>query len=67
MGELPGEFYKSFRTQNIHPTINDIDYVKHLPFNLDKGAYKSEDHYLDTQFHLLREDFIHPLRKAVQF
>lgn len=67
MGELPVEFSKSFRTQYIHPTINDIDYVKHLPFNLDKGPYKSEDHYLDTQFHLLREDFIHPLRKAIQY
>jgi len=66
MGELPEEFSKPFRTQHIHPTINDIDYVKCLPFNLDKGPYKSEDHYLDTQFHLLREDFIHPLRKAIQ-
>lgn len=65
MGELPEEFSKSFRTQNIHPTINDIDYIKSLPFNLDKGSYKSEDHYLDTHFHLLREDFIHSLRKAI--
>lgn len=67
MGELPEEFSKTFRTQYIHPTTNDIDFVKFLPFNLDKGPYKSEDHYLDTQFHLLREDFIHPLRKAVQY
>lgn len=66
MGELPEEFSKSFRTQHIHPTINDINYVKFLPFNLDKGSYKSEDHYLETQFHLLREDFIYPLRKAIQ-
>lgn len=65
MGELPEEFSKNFRTQFIHPTINDIDYVKHLPFNLEKGPYKSEDHYLNTQFHLLREDFIYPLRKAL--
>lgn len=65
MGELPEEFSRTFRTQYIHPTINDIDYVKHLPFNLDKGPYKSEDHYLNTQFHLLREDFIYPLRKAL--
>lgn len=67
MGELPEEFSRTFRTQYIHPTTNDIDYVKHLPFNLDKGPYKSEDHYLDTQFHLLREDFIYPLRKALQY
>lgn len=65
MGELPEEFSKPFRTQNIYPTINDIDYVKFLPFNLDKGPYKSEDHYLETQFHLLREDFIHSLRKTI--
>jgi hypothetical protein len=67
MGDLPQEFSKTFREQYIHPTINDIDYVKFLPFNLDKGPYKSEDHYLDTQFHLLREDFIHPLRKSIQY
>lgn len=67
MGGLPAEFSKTFRTQHIHPTINDIDYVKFLPFNLNKGPYRSEDHYLDTQFHLLREDFIHPLRKAIQY
>lgn len=66
MGELPEEFSKTFRAQHIHPTINDIDYVKSLPFNLVKGPYNSENHYLDTQFHLLREDFIYPLRKAVQ-
>lgn len=67
MGEFPKEFLKTFRTQHIHPTLNDIDYVKYLPFNLDKGPYKSEDHYLNTQFHLLREDFIYPLRKAIQY
>ncbi|VVC44294.1 Hypothetical protein CINCED_3A013372 [Cinara cedri] len=67
MGELPEEFMKTFRTQQIHPTINDIDYVQCLPLNLEKGSYKSEDHYLDTQFHLLREDFIYPLRKAIQY
>lgn len=66
MGELPDDFSKTFRTQHIHPTINDINYVKCLPFNIDKGPYKSEEHYLDTQFHLLREDFIHPLRRALQ-
>lgn len=67
MGEFPKEFLKTFRTQHIHPTLNDIDYVKYLPFNLDRGPYKSEDHYLNTQFHLLREDFIYPLRKAIQY
>lgn len=67
MGELPEEFSKTFKTQHIHPSTNDIDYVKCLPFNLEKGPYKSEDHYLDTQFHLLREDFIHPLRKSLQY
>lgn len=67
MGELPEEFTKTFRTQHIHPTINDIDYVKSLPVNLNKGPYKSADHYLETQFHLLREDFIYPLRKALRY
>lgn len=67
MGELPEEFSKSFRTQAIHPTTDDIDFIKYLPFNLDKGPYKCEDHYLSTQFHLLREDFIYPLRKAIQY
>jgi len=67
MGKLPEEFTKTFRTQHIHPTINDIEYVKFLPINLEKGPYKSEDHYLETQFHLLREDFIYPLRKALKY
>lgn len=67
MGELPDDFSRTFRSQHIHPTVNDINYVKCLPYNLDKGQYKSEEHYLDTQFHLLREDFIHPLRRALQY
>ncbi|XP_050438211.1 NFX1-type zinc finger-containing protein 1-like [Adelges cooleyi] len=65
MGDLPEEFFKSFRTHAIHPTMNDIDFVKSLPFNLDRGPYISEEHYLDTQFQLLREDLIYPLRKAI--
>ncbi|XP_050528979.1 NFX1-type zinc finger-containing protein 1-like isoform X2 [Daktulosphaira vitifoliae] len=67
MGGLPEEFFKSFRSHTIYPTVNDIDFVNSLPYNLDKGPYKSEEHYLDTQFKLLREDFIYPLRKAVQY
>ena len=37
----------------------------HVEPNIDKGDYDSWQHYLNTQFNLLREDFVAPLRTAV--
>ena len=39
--------------------------VPKIPTNLIKGGYKSWEHYYNTQFHLLREDFIAPLRQGI--
>jgi len=34
--------------------------------NLTRGSYRNALHYLDTQFRLLREDFLRPLKNGVQ-
>ena len=51
------------------PTNDELK-QKSLPSDLQRnivdGAYSSELQYLEVQYHLLREDFIHPLRCAVQ-
>ena len=51
------------------PTKDELK-QKSLPSDLQRnivdGAYSSELQYLEVQYHLLREDFIHPLRCAVQ-
>lgn len=37
----------------------------HVKPNIAKGKYDGWQHYLSTQFNLLREDFVAPLRRAV--
>jgi len=57
-----------FRGISIYPTIEDVVIAKE-PFlrpNIINGPYFDVDHYLDTQFRLLREDFVRPLREGVQ-
>ena len=39
--------------------------VPKLTPNIIEGRYKSWDHYYNTQFHLLREDFVAPLRQGI--
>ena len=34
--------------------------------NKIQGHYNNEEHYLDVQFRLLREDFLRPLRDGIQ-
>ena len=41
---------------DISPHVNPI---------IDEGSYDIWDHYLNTQFNLLREDFVTPLRRAI--
>ena len=65
--EPPNDFTK----MSIVPSLDDLigtsnDSVR--PFlrrNITNGAYRSVRHYLDVQFRLLREDFVHPLRTGV--
>ncbi|XP_065342326.1 NFX1-type zinc finger-containing protein 1-like [Cloeon dipterum] len=57
-----------FREISIYPTFEDVVCVK-PPFlrpNIINGPYFDVEHYLDTQFRLLREDFVRPLRQGVQ-
>lgn len=58
----------NFRDIPIYPTTEDILF-NHEPFirkNVIEGKYVGGvDHYLDTQFRLLREDFVRPLRNGI--
>lgn len=59
---------ENFRDIPIYPSTEDILY-NHEPFirkNVVEGKYVGGvDHYLDTQFRLLREDFVRPLRHGI--
>lgn len=59
---------EDFRIIPIYPSTEDILH-NHEPFirkNVVKGNYVGGiDHYLDTQFRLLREDFVQPLRHGI--
>lgn len=56
----------NFRDLSIVPTKDDFMHDRtFLRHNIVKGSYKDGEHYLDTQFRLLREDFVAPLRKGI--
>ncbi|XP_065334761.1 NFX1-type zinc finger-containing protein 1-like [Cloeon dipterum] len=58
----------TFRTFSTQPTYGELvlgKRIKPQP-NIVKGSYDSVEHYLSTQFWLLRDDFVSPLRKGVQ-
>lgn len=59
---------ENFREISIYPTTDDI-LSNHEPFirkNVVDGKYVGGvEHYLDTQFRLLREDFLRPLRQGI--
>ena len=56
-----------FRGINVFPDPEDIlsEEPGFLRPNIVEGAYVSVDDYLDTQFRLLREDFVGPLREGI--
>ncbi|XP_059472673.1 NFX1-type zinc finger-containing protein 1-like [Neocloeon triangulifer] len=57
-----------FREISIYPTFEDVINPQR-PFlrpNVINGPYFDVEHYLDTQYRLLREDFVRPLREGVQ-
>jgi hypothetical protein len=56
-----------FREINVFPDPEDIlsEEPRFLRPNIVDGAYVSVDDYLDTQFRLLREDFLGPLREGI--
>nr|KAG5707448.1 hypothetical protein BaRGS_011952 [Batillaria attramentaria] len=50
------------------PDNRDLDWTK-KPFlraNKTEGAFMNQDHYLDVQFRLLREDYIRPVREGLR-
>lgn len=56
-----------FREISLFPDPEDIlsEEPGFLRPNIVDGAYESVDDYLDTQFRLLREDFVAPLREGI--
>ena len=57
----------TFSTTRILPDPDELrsrEAPKLTP-NIIEGRYKSWDHYYNTQFHLLREDFVAPLRQGI--
>ncbi|PSN40870.1 hypothetical protein C0J52_20558 [Blattella germanica] len=56
-----------FRDVSLIPTVEDL-FSKEVCVrpNLVHGAFASVNHYLDIQFHLLREDFFAPMREGIE-
>ena len=71
---IPGDRSKppeNFRQLSVIPTPSDITDRSHdrdpsVRKNKIKGRYYNEEHYLDVQFRLFREDFLRPLRDGIQ-
>ena len=59
--------YLSYRELSILPTIEEVcnSTPPKLRSNIINGSYTSWEHYYDTQFQLLREDFTAPLRRGI--
>ena len=58
-----------YKNLPIIPTWTEISSCNtpwHLRANISKGSYVDWSHYFDTQFRLLREDFVAPLRQGVR-
>ncbi|KAF2264215.1 P-loop containing nucleoside triphosphate hydrolase protein [Lojkania enalia] len=55
--------------ENVHSNATEealIDVIQKLRYNKPKGPYDNTKDYLETQYDLLREDTIRPLREAVE-
>uniref|UniRef100_A0A914YNR1 ZNFX1 domain-containing protein n=1 Tax=Panagrolaimus superbus TaxID=310955 RepID=A0A914YNR1_9BILA len=63
-----GEPPENFRHLPLFPTTEDMN-IKNVvylrPAKIDGSRYDSDEHYLDVQFRLLREDLIRPLREGI--
>ena len=67
-GKLASWDNSQYRRKQIYPTMEEIcmQNPPMLRSNLIRGAYTDWEHYYDVQFHLLREDFIAPLRRGIR-
>jgi len=61
------EDYSEYKRLSILPGISEINEMipPKLRANIVEGHYDSWEHYYDTQFKLLKEDFVAPLRRGV--
>nr|CDP92735.1 Bm7616, isoform b [Brugia malayi] len=59
---------EDFRTLPVYATSSDILHPvqPYIRKNIVKGSYSSQEHYLDIQFRLMREDLIGPLRDGIE-
>ena len=59
--------YSEYRSISILPSTSEINEMlpPKLHANIVEGHYDSWEHYYDTQFKLLKEDFVAPLRRGV--
>ena len=59
--------YSEYRSISILPSTSEINEMipPKLHANIVEGCYDSWEHYYDTQFKLLKEDFVAPLRRGV--
>lgn len=55
----------SFTMVNIIPNKDDIEADPSLFIKVNKNKYTDKLEYLETQFYLMREDVVMPLRKAI--
>ena len=58
-----------YKHRSVLPDVKEL-HTKHeispyVKSNIDRGSYDNWEHYLNTHFNLLREDFVAPLRRAV--
>ena len=61
------EDYSEYKRLSILPGTSEINemFPPKLRPNIVEGHYDSWEHYYDTQFKLLKEDFVAPLRRGV--
>ena len=59
--------YSEYRSISILPSTSEINEMipPKLCANIIEGCYDNWEHYYDTQFKLLKEDFVAPLRRGV--
>ncbi|XP_054836957.1 NFX1-type zinc finger-containing protein 1 [Eublepharis macularius] len=67
MHPLGAEQGADYRTMPVYPTYNEVhsNEKTFLRPNIISQKYESTAIYLDTQFRLLREDFVRPLREGI--
>ena len=61
--------YSRYKHWNILPDVDELNLEPgispHVKPHIVKGSYNNWQHYLSTQFNLLREDFVAPLREGI--